>query len=1359
MKRKLSVYLATIATLLIGYQGFTNSGGAPQNRSGSPASNGNTCSTGGCHSGPAATNQSVTVSSTIPASGYQANTNYTITISVDNGTTMGSTVGFSASVEDASGHVGTISSPGSGAQLSGSNFVTHTISGNFASGGSRTWTFNWNPGANPPANATVYVAANFANGTGGTAGDVIVSNSASFSQAVSVPMYTISQINSLDANFAPDSLGVNCALTGTVFTDDFDGNNGYSFYMYDNTGEINVFDFVDEPGGYQVSRGDSIRVYGDIAFFNGLLEIQVDSIQLLASNIALRAPRVVSTLDETTESDYIRVNNFSVVTPSQWPSAGSSANVDITNGTDTLTMRIDSDTDIDGSPVPTGSFDVIGAGGQFDSSAPHDEGYQIFPRDLNDILPAAISFNGVPLYNVNQINSLDANFAPDSLGVNCAVQGVVFTDDFDGNNGYSFYLYDNTDGINIFDFVDEPGGYQVSRGDSIRVFGDVAFFNGLLELQVDSIQVLATGVALKSPAVVSTLDESTESEYIRVNGFELVNPAQWPSAGSSANVDITNGVDTLTMRIDSDTDIDGSPAPTGFFDVIGAGGQFDGSAPHDEGYQILPRDTNDIIPAIMAVPCAAPFFSEYIEGSSQNKGFEVYNPTSGNLDLGPYKVYLSVNGGSSMSEFNLMGTLASGDVYTIVTDQADPSMLAVADTNLSFPSVAHFNGDDALFLVDTVMGDTLDIVGVVGVDPGSSWTVGSGSTANNTLVRMATVNAGETDWNTASTQWMVNPTNTFSFLGSHTSNCVNTTPSTPTVEFRMANYSALESAGAGAITLDINPATTGVDTVYLSFMPGPGLTTADGTITPAFDPVTGLLSLVVPAGSDSINLLTTINDDALVEGLEYGDMMILGTSAGLTTGTITSTRFEIIDNDIPTYNIAQVKGIDTDFIPDSLGVQCKLIGTVFTDDFDGNNGYSFYMYDNTGAINIFNFVDEPGGYQVQRGDSIRAIGHVEFYNGLIELQVDSIALISSGVSLRQPTQVFDLNENTESDFIRLNGYYLVDPSTWPVFAGSSVNMEITNGQDTLVMRIDSDTDIDGTQPPLGYFDVIGAGGQFDASAPHDENYQIFPRDTMDIIPVDLPQVYISEVMPSSSLSAPIDGDWFEIRNMGNTTVDLNGFSWDDESRNAGNHTVTTSVQVPAGGSALFVDVATADVSAWETEWKQNGQGLIILNEGDEFDNGFSGLSSSGDEVNLYDDGGRLVSAVAYDGASVSSGVSLEFNMNGMFTGAAVDGVNGAYTSTSGDVGSPGNQSAIGLDELIATEITLYPNPSNGVFRVETGSTEETGIQIIDLNGALIYSVISTDPAVQIDLSNLAAGVYLVKVNTGSEEVIRKMVLR
>ena len=73
----------------------------------------------------------------------------------------------------------------------------------------------------------------------------------------------------------------------------------------------------------------------------------------------------------------------------------------------------------------------------------------------------------------------------------------------------------------------------------------------------------------------------------------------------------------------------------------------------------------------------------------------------------------------------------------IAANQADASILAVADTAMAYPSIAHFNGDDAMILVSGT--DTVDVIGVPGVDPGSSWPVGTGSTAEHTLVRMASL--------------------------------------------------------------------------------------------------------------------------------------------------------------------------------------------------------------------------------------------------------------------------------------------------------------------------------------------------------------------------------------------------------------------------------------------------------------------------------------------------------------------------------------------------------------------------------------------------------------------------------------------
>ena len=55
--------------------------------------------------------------------------------------------------------------------------------------------------------------------------------------------------------------------------------------------------------------------------------------------------------------------------------------------------------------------------------------------------------------------------------------------------------------------------------------------------------------------------------------------------------------------------------------------------------------------------------------------------------------------------------------------------------------MAH-NGDDAYALIKLSTGDTIDIFGNIGCDPGSAWTGGSNFTANNTLIRNSNIQVG-----------------------------------------------------------------------------------------------------------------------------------------------------------------------------------------------------------------------------------------------------------------------------------------------------------------------------------------------------------------------------------------------------------------------------------------------------------------------------------------------------------------------------------------------------------------------------------------------------------------------------------------
>ncbi len=182
-------------------------------------------------------------------------------------------------------------------------------------------------------------------------------------------------------------------------------------------------------------------------------------------------------------------------------------------------------------------------------------------------------------------------------------------------------------------------------------------------------------------------------------------------------------------------------------------------------------------PAVVAVDtCGTLFFSEYMEGSSNNKALEIYNPTAAAVDLSGYKVQLYLNGGTTPNTtFNLSGSVAAGGVYVIAASQADSLIKLTADT---LSGAINFNGNDAVALLYGT--DTLDVIGVIGFDPtASGWTVGTGSTVNHTLVRNAAVKKGNANWTVAVSQWDSYAIDTF-FLGTHTGTTnVNACPLTP----------------------------------------------------------------------------------------------------------------------------------------------------------------------------------------------------------------------------------------------------------------------------------------------------------------------------------------------------------------------------------------------------------------------------------------------------------------------------------------------------------------------------------------------------------------------------------------------------
>ncbi|WP_228484642.1 ExeM/NucH family extracellular endonuclease [Microbacterium cremeum] len=177
-----------------------------------------------------------------------------------------------------------------------------------------------------------------------------------------------------------------------------------------------------------------------------------------------------------------------------------------------------------------------------------------------------------------------------------------------------------------------------------------------------------------------------------------------------------------------------------------------------------------------AAPAAAAsgdlLISEYIEGTSNNKAIEIYNPSTAAVDLGAagYSLQVYFNGSASAGlTVPLAGTVAPDDVFVLAHASSVPAVLAQADQTTSS---GVFNGDDAVALAKG--GAIVDVVGQIGFDPGAEWGTGLNSTADNTLRRAPDTCVGDTNGSDVfdpAAGWIGFAVDTFDGLGAHDADC------------------------------------------------------------------------------------------------------------------------------------------------------------------------------------------------------------------------------------------------------------------------------------------------------------------------------------------------------------------------------------------------------------------------------------------------------------------------------------------------------------------------------------------------------------------------------------------------------------
>jgi hypothetical protein len=199
-------------------------------------------------------------------------------------------------------------------------------------------------------------------------------------------------------------------------------------------------------------------------------------------------------------------------------------------------------------------------------------------------------------------------------------------------------------------------------------------------------------------------------------------------------------------------------------------------------------------------------FSEYIEGSSDNKAWELFNSGTVPIDLTKCIVNRYVNGSATAAAgptpFAAGAVLAPGAVYSVCGNTAVASLLAKCtqtDTHMTY------NGNDALELVCN--GTTYDVIGQIGVDPGTAgWGTAPTTTTDATLVRKCTVLTGDkigTDAFNPATEWNGHAIDTFTLLGSRACPYAHTITIDGTNDFTtVETFATTSSAYTGYVTWD-----------------------------------------------------------------------------------------------------------------------------------------------------------------------------------------------------------------------------------------------------------------------------------------------------------------------------------------------------------------------------------------------------------------------------------------------------------------------------------------------------------------------------------------------------------------------------
>lgn len=248
--------------------------------------------------------------------------------------------------------------------------------------------------------------------------------------------------------------------------------------------------------------------------------------------------------------------------------------------------------------------------------------------------------------------------------------------------------------------------------------------------------------------------------------------------------------------------------------------------------------------------------------------------------------------------------------------------------------------------------------------------------------------------------------------------------------------------------------------------------------------------------------------------------------------------------------------------------------------------------------------------------------------------------------------------------------------------------------------------------------------------------------------VNVGDIIITEIMQNPNAVNDNLGEYFEIYNTTGATIDLIGWTISDEGSDS--HTITSSVSIMGGTYAIL---------GINSDSGTNG-GLNVDYE-------YSGLtlSNSDDEI-ILTCSSTIIDQVNYDGGPNfpdPTGASMELSVSALNATDNDNSANWGVATSSygdGDLGTPKtvNDFALSAKDYQIDGYTIYPNPTAlGYINILSKSNSKIDITVFDILGKQVIkkAIINN----KLDVSNLKAGIYVIKASQDAATSTKKLVIK